>query len=37
MIFRDSKAVSAMVEECTPDTTPTKIPTWTPPNDVEED
>ena len=27
---RDSHAISGMISECSPDTTPTKIPTWTP-------
>merc|ERR1712121_175285 len=28
----DSRAVSARLDECTPDTTPTIRPTWTPPH-----
>merc|ERR1711976_445230 len=27
----DDKAVSGKIEECTPDTTPTRMPTWTSP------
>ena len=32
LCFRDDKAVSGKVEECTEDTTPTRIPTWTSPH-----
>eukprot|EP00092_Neocalanus_flemingeri_P014159 GFUD01015275.1.p1 GENE.GFUD01015275.1~~GFUD01015275.1.p1 ORF type:complete len:118 (-),score=24.44 GFUD01015275.1:95-448(-) len=31
--FKDDKSVSAKIEDCTPDTTPTRRPTWTPPHE----
>ena len=29
--FKDERSVSGRIEECSPDTTPTLRPTWTPP------
>ena len=36
-ISSDDKAISGKIEECTPDTTPTRRPTWTSPAPTPEE